>query len=86
MISEDHGDPYMMSIAIVNHFLIGLLALRVSNPRYELDEAWVTTHITYKRSKLCIDIFLVFWLVNNEKQSMIQSNVRGDLSQCKPNE
>ena len=36
---EDHGDPYMMLRANVNQLLIVLLALRVSNPRYELDGA-----------------------------------------------
>ena len=46
---------------------------------------WAYTLPT-KETKLYIDIFLVFWLVNNEKQSMIQSNVLGYLSQCKPNE
>ena len=76
----------MMSRTNLNHLLIDLLALRVLNPRYELDGAWVNTHTTYKSNKLYIDIFLAFWLVNNEKQSMIQSNVLGDLSQCKPNE
>ena len=39
MISEDYMDPYMMSIINVNHLLINLLALRVSNLNYELDEA-----------------------------------------------
>ena len=56
-----------MSRINVNHLLIDLLALRVLNPRYELDGAWVNTHTTYKSNKLYIDIFLVFWLVNNEK-------------------
>ena len=67
MINEDHGDSYMMSRANVNHILIDLLALRVLNPIYELGGAWVITHTTYKSNKLYIDIFLVFWLVNNRK-------------------
>ena len=51
MINEDHGDPYMMSRTNVNHLLIDLLALRVSNPSCELDEALVDAHTTYKRNK-----------------------------------
>ena len=46
MIDEEHGDPYMMSRVNVNHLLISLLALRVLNPRYELDEAHVDAHTT----------------------------------------
>ena len=80
MICEDHWDPYMMSRVNLKHLLISLLALRVLNPKYELDRAYVSMHTTYKRVKLYIDIFLVFWLVNNEKQSMIQSTVLADLS------
>ena len=49
----------MILIAIVNHFLIELLALRVLNPRYELDRSKVSIPTTYKRVKLYIDIF--FW-------------------------
>ena len=64
----------------MDYLFINPLALRVLNPRYELDGAWVTTHTTYKSNKLYIDISLVFWLVNNDKQSMMQSNVLGDLS------
>ena len=67
MICEDHGDPNMILRAKLNHFLIELLALRSSNHKYELDGAWVSIHTTYKRVKLHIDIFLVFWLVNKEK-------------------
>jgi hypothetical protein len=57
---EDHGDPYMMLRSIVNHFLIEILALRVLNPIYELDRAYVNIHTTYKSKKLYNDIFLVF--------------------------
>ena len=64
----------MMLRSIVNHFLIEILALRVLNPIYELDRAYVNIHTTYKSKKLYNDIFLVFWLVNDKKQSMIQSN------------
>jgi hypothetical protein len=46
---EDHGDSYMMLRAIVNQFLIELLALRVLNPRYELDRSKVSMCPTYKR-------------------------------------
>ena len=60
---------------IVNHLFIDLLSLRVLNPTYELDGAWVNTHTTYKSNKLYLDIFFVFLLVNNEKQSMIQSKM-----------
>ena len=52
-----------MSRANVSHFLIELLALRVLNPRYELDESKVSTCPTYKRVSAYKDIFLVFWLV-----------------------
>ena len=54
--------------------------MRVSNPRCDLDALPTKELHNYK------DIFLVFWLVNNEKKSMIQSKVLGDLSQNKPNE
>ena len=67
MTCEDHGDPYMILRSNVNQIFIDLLALRVLNPRYELDEALVDAHTTYKSNKLYIDIFLVFWVVNNEK-------------------
>jgi hypothetical protein len=42
----------------VNHFLIEHLALRVLNPKYELDRAWVSISTTYKSNKLYVDIFL----------------------------
>jgi hypothetical protein len=51
MINEDHGAPYMMIRTNENHLLIALLALRVSNPSCELDEALVGAHTTYKRNK-----------------------------------
>ena len=47
----------------VNQFLIELLALRVLNPRYELDRSKVSMCTTYKRVKLYNDTFFVFWLV-----------------------
>ena len=64
----------MMIRAIVNQFLIELLALRVLNPIFELDRSKVSMCPTYKRVRLYKDIFLVFWLVNDKIQSMIQSN------------
>ena len=71
MINEEHGDPYMMLRITMNLSLIDLFVLRVSNPIYEFDKALVSIHTTYKSNKLYIDIFLVFWLVNNEKQIMM---------------
>ena len=38
-----------MPRAIVDHFLIELIALRVLIPRYELDESKVIMYPTYKR-------------------------------------
>ena len=35
---EDHGDTYMMLRAIMDHSLVVLLAMRVVNPRCELDK------------------------------------------------
>ena len=61
---EDHGGSYMILRAIVNHFLIDILAMRVLNPRYELDESKVSMCTTYKRVRQYNDIFLVFWLLN----------------------
>jgi hypothetical protein len=67
MINEEHGDPYMMSRTIVNHLLIDLLALRVSNPSCELDRTLVDAHTTYRRNKAIHRHIFVFWLVNKEK-------------------
>jgi hypothetical protein len=39
MTCEDHGDPYMTLRDKLNQILIDLLALRVLNPRYDLDGA-----------------------------------------------
>ena len=83
---KDHEDSYMMLRAILNQFLIELLALRVLNPIFELDRSKVSMCPTYKRVRLYKDIFLVFWLVDKEKKSIIQPKMLGDLSQCKPNE
>ena len=69
MIDEDHEDSYMMSRTIVNHLLIDLLALRVSNPNCELDEALVDAHTTYKRNK-AIDRHIFGILVS--KQTKIE--------------
>ena len=57
----------MILISIVDQFLVELLAMRALNPKYELDRSKVSMCTTYKRVKPYNNIFLAFWLVNNEK-------------------
>ena len=60
ILCEAHRDPYVMSKANVYQLLIDALAMRVLNPRYELEESKVSMCTTYKRVSVYKDIFLVF--------------------------
>jgi hypothetical protein len=65
----------MILRAIVNHFLIELLALRVLNLRYELDRSKVSIHTTYKKVRqMQRHIFGILVSKDDKIQSMIQSH------------
>ena len=84
---EDHGDSYMMLWDIVDPSLVVLLAMRVSNPRCELDEFWWSCP-TYKRVRQIQRH--IFGILVSKKNDNIQvwynHMVLGNISQNKPNE
>ena len=69
MINKVHGDPYMMLGKTMNLYLIDLLHWGSQTLDMNLVGAQMDTHThtPTKETKLYIEIFLVFWLVNKGK-------------------